>query len=92
MKIIHCEHCGACKRACPTGILRGEGVDCLSAITQKKGTLEDSEKEELIRLLDKILDNDTKGNGEITENQQALPKLKIIGEGMSCGPNGCNFR
>ena len=36
-------HCGACKRACPAGILRGEGEDCLSAITQKKGELSDSE-------------------------------------------------
>ena len=34
-----CHHCGACKRACPTGILRGEGEDCLSAITQRKGEL-----------------------------------------------------
>ena len=33
----HCEACGACKRACPTAILSGEGKDCLSAITQKKG-------------------------------------------------------
>ena len=38
-----CHHCGACKRACPTGILRGEGEDCLSAITQRKGDLTDSE-------------------------------------------------
>ena len=41
--IVTCSHCGACKRACPTGILRGEGEDCLSAITQKKGELSDSE-------------------------------------------------
>ena len=39
-----CEHCGKCKAACPTGILRGEGMDCLSAITQKKGELSESEK------------------------------------------------
>lgn len=38
-----CHGCGACKRACPTGILRGEGDDCLSAITQKKGDLTDRE-------------------------------------------------
>jgi epoxyqueuosine reductase len=39
-----CHHCGACKRACPTGILCGEGNDCLSAITQKKGELCEEER------------------------------------------------
>ena len=38
-----CMHCGRCKAACPTGILRGEGEDCLSAITQRKGSLTDAE-------------------------------------------------
>ena len=38
-----CISCGACKRACPTGILRGESSDCLSAITQRKGDLEERE-------------------------------------------------
>lgn len=33
-----CCGCGACLRACPTGCLVGSG-ECLSAITQKKGTL-----------------------------------------------------
>ena len=33
-----CEHCGACRRACPTGALCGEG-ECLSALTQQKGEL-----------------------------------------------------
>ena len=44
MEIRTCVHCGKCKAACPTGILRGEGADCLSAITQKKGELSESEK------------------------------------------------
>ena len=44
-----CEGCGACKRACPTGILRGEGSDCLSAITQRKGELTDEEKALMIK-------------------------------------------
>ena len=38
-----CSHCASCRAACPTGILRGEGEACLSAITQKKGELSDSE-------------------------------------------------
>ena len=38
-----CIGCGKCKVACPTGILRGEGDDCLSAITQKKGELSEYE-------------------------------------------------
>ncbi|MBQ9084663.1 MAG: epoxyqueuosine reductase [Clostridia bacterium] len=39
LEIKQCLHCGACSLACPTGILRGEGADCLSAITQRKGEL-----------------------------------------------------
>lgn len=39
MPVVRCEGCGACKTVCPTGILRGEGSECLSAITQKKGVL-----------------------------------------------------
>lgn len=42
-EILRCEHCGRCKQACPTGILRGEGEDCLSAITQRKGSLSEQE-------------------------------------------------
>lgn len=41
--IRRCEGCGACRRACPTGILRGEGDGCLSAITQQKGALTEEE-------------------------------------------------
>ncbi len=40
-----CIHCGACKRACPTKILSGEGDSCLSMITQKKGELSEEEAE-----------------------------------------------
>ena len=47
-EIKRCESCGKCKSACPTGILRSEGEDCLSAITQRKGELSKSE-EELMR-------------------------------------------
>lgn len=39
-----CIGCGACLSACPTGILRNESTECLSAITQKKGALTNEEK------------------------------------------------
>ncbi len=38
-----CHDCGACAAACPTGILRGENASCLSAVTQKKGSLTEEE-------------------------------------------------
>ena len=43
-EVKHCISCGACRRSCPTRILTGEGSDCLSAITQRKGELTDDEK------------------------------------------------
>ncbi len=43
VSVVKCEGCGACKAKCPTGILRGEGSDCLSAITQRKGELTEEE-------------------------------------------------
>lgn len=39
-----CIGCNACLSACPTGILRGENSECLSAITQKKGELSEEEE------------------------------------------------
>ena len=42
-QIQGCLHCGKCKAACPTGILRGDGESCLSEITQRKGELSDYE-------------------------------------------------
>jgi len=38
----YCENCGLCQKACPW--LSGECDECLSAITQKKGELSESEK------------------------------------------------
>ncbi len=42
-EIKFCPGCGSCRAACPTGILRAEGEDCLSAITQRKGGLSENE-------------------------------------------------
>lgn len=42
-EIKRCIGCGACRRNCPTGILRSEGCICLSEITQRKGELSDEE-------------------------------------------------
>ena len=36
----YCYHCGACKRTCPMVI---DNMDCLSALTQKKGTFSEEE-------------------------------------------------
>lgn len=44
VEVRSCENCGLCLRACPTGILRGEGDVCLSALTQKKGALSEEER------------------------------------------------
>ena len=44
-EISYCEGCGACARACATGILSGEGTACLSEITQRKGILTEEEVE-----------------------------------------------
>ena len=49
-KVAECRHCGACRRACPTGILSGAGEDCISAITQRKGELSETEIEFMRRV------------------------------------------
>ena len=43
LPVQRCLHCGACKKACPTGVLSGDSQNCLSAITQKKGELSEEE-------------------------------------------------
>ena len=48
-EIRECLHCGKCLAACPTGILRGECPSCLSAVTQRRGRLEDGEIEMMRR-------------------------------------------
>ncbi len=44
-EVRECLHCGACQKACPTGTLRSADRVCLSALTQKKGTLSEEERE-----------------------------------------------
>ena len=39
-ELKECLHCGRCRRACPAS----EATPCLSALTQKKGTLDEKEK------------------------------------------------
>ncbi len=51
-KMNFCFRCGKCTAACPAHAISQSGVDgekCLSAITQKKGVLTDSEKELMIK-------------------------------------------
>jgi len=43
-EIGRCHHCGACRRACPVTLNKGE---CLSALTQKKGELTEQEQAQL---------------------------------------------
>ncbi len=40
-EISSCMHCGACRKACPANI---ERMECLSSLTQKKGTLSPEEE------------------------------------------------
>ncbi|MCQ2429023.1 MAG: hypothetical protein MJ192_01705 [Clostridia bacterium] len=42
-----CQGCGACLRACPGGCTSADKSACLSALTQKKGTLTDGEADSL---------------------------------------------
>lgn len=42
----YCDHCGACRAACP---MTKDGGECLSAVTQKKGELSEDEKEYIIK-------------------------------------------
>ena len=44
-EISVCTACGACKKACPVGL---DVTGCLSALTQKKGTLTSEEKQVLL--------------------------------------------
>ena len=46
-EIKTCEGCMACKRVCPANIVKS---DCLSALTQKKGTLSLEEQEKILHL------------------------------------------
>lgn len=73
-----CPGCGACKAACPTGILRGEGEECLSAITQKKGDL--TQEEQAL-----ILTHNTLWGCDIC--QEACPYTRrALASGSICSP------
>ena len=72
------------------GIKRAEEVhrQCTAMRENLYRNLTDAEKTELIRLLNKIL-----GTEEAPEAKEAEPvtPFTIIGEGMTCGPDGCCF-
>ena len=40
-----CLHCGLCAAACPAGCIGGDKSSCVSALTQKKGLLSDTERD-----------------------------------------------
>ncbi len=42
-EIRTCEHCGACRTACPGSCIGGDRTTCVSAITQKKAALSEEE-------------------------------------------------
>ena len=42
-EIRSCEHCGACRAACPGSCIGGGRKTCVSAVTQKKGVLTEEE-------------------------------------------------
>jgi epoxyqueuosine reductase len=44
-----CERCGACIKACPMGCENGDRSACLSALTQKKGELTETEKAAILQ-------------------------------------------
>ena len=46
-RVKSCHACGACVRACPAGCLPNHREGCLSALTQKKGTLTPDEIQKL---------------------------------------------
>ena len=45
--LLYCEDCGLCALACPSKCIMGDKSTCLSAISQKKGELTESESEDL---------------------------------------------
>jgi len=53
--------------------------------------LTDDDKNELIRLLNKIVDNGEEEKIPEVEEVKQVTSFKIIGEGMTCGPDGCHF-
>lgn len=72
------------------GTKRAEEVhrQCTTMRENLYRNLTDAEKTELIRLLNKILC--TEEASEVKEAEPVTP-FTIIGEGMTCGPDGCCF-
>jgi len=75
------------------GAKRAEEVhqQCTAMRENLYRNLTDAEKTELIRLLDKILSSDEEEKEPEVEEVKSGESFKIIGEGMTCGPDGCCF-
>lgn len=70
-----------------TGMQRAEEVhqQCVVMRERLYRNLTDAEKEEMIRLLDKIMDR------EPEEGTQTVSPFKVVGNGLTCGPDGCHI-
>lgn len=75
------------------GIKRAEEVHQQCTVMRENlyRNLTDDEKTELIRLLNKILSSDEENKVSQVKEVEPMKSFKIIGEGMTCGLDGCCF-
>ena len=75
------------------GTKRAEEVhqQCIMMRENLYRNLTDDEKIELIRLLNKILGSDEEEKVAEMKDVESSTSFKIIGAGMTCGPDGCYF-
>ena len=75
------------------GAKRAEEVHRQCAVMREKlyRNLTDDEKTELIRLLNKILCSGEEEKAPEAEEVVPVTSFKVIGEGMTCGQDGCCY-